>query len=538
MNRKPHRLTAVGVPLASAALLATTLVASAQVAPPPVPTSPVAYPVADIRKALKIDWLDNGITAHRGWSGAYPENTMISMEKGIELGADWIELDVFVSADGQVVVNHDTTTGRTGDQNLLIEKSTWDELKTVDVAHAFRQQYGLSDKELPFTRMPLLSETLKMVKKQGRTRVSIQPKTIPAVDAAVAVVKELGAEQWVGFNDGSLPGMSRVKELDPNLHVFWDTNTADIDGSIATALDRGFEAIVMNQSRVNPESIRKIQAAGMEAGAWTINDMGVAKKFWDWGIDRVYTDHAREALMATGQDTRPGLSRNLIAHWTFDDTGKGWRKGITSGDTPNPRQDGRLTGYGLKADPSTGGKLGGAVEFDGWREYVDVPAIVVPAGSGALTASTWFKPAAPGSTRQTIFETSGQWSISLELTAGTGRLKFSIQDGTEIIAESGTTPTANEWHHAALTYDAAAGQARLYFDGAEVTSFPYDAKEPVTSTTGLASNTGLHFGTHRDANDRWFSGAIDDTAIWNRVLTGGEIDWLWNGGLGHAVPKQ
>lgn len=520
-----------------ATVLGSLLICSSMTGPTHATTAEAAVTGAvSPRVAPASDFRDNGITAHRGYSAAYPENTMLAMRKGIEVGADWIELDVFQTEDGQVVVNHDRTTGRTGDRNLTIADSTYEELRAVDVAHAFREEHGLTTREVPVMRMPLLSDVLTMVRKQDRTRVSIQPKTIPAVDAAVGVVQDLGMQEWVGFNDGSLPGMSRVKELDPSIHVFWDTNTADVDASIATALDRGFESIVMNQNRVTPESIAAIQAAGLEAGAWTPNDMGTIREFWSWGLDRVYTDYAAEALIVTGQDQRTGLRRDLIAHWSFDDQGAARRDGLTDGDSANPLHDGRLEGDAAVTRP---GHLGGAVTLDGRGDHVDVPIPVVPNEATAVTTSVWFRPDAPGDGRQAIFETSGDWSVSLELTAGAGRLKYSVRvPGSDVIAESDIVPTAGEWHHAAVVYDEKAGATRLYVDGAEVTGFPHDAKDDLSPNGRLAPSTGLHLGTYRNADGRFFSGALDDAAVWNRALSADEVAGLWNGGKGSAVPRR
>ena len=52
------------------------------------------------------DFLNNGVTAHRGNSSAYPENTIPSFENALEVGADWIELDVRKTKDGRLVVIH------------------------------------------------------------------------------------------------------------------------------------------------------------------------------------------------------------------------------------------------------------------------------------------------------------------------------------------------------------------------------------------------------------------------------------------------
>ena len=84
-------------------------------------------------------FLHNGVTAHRGNSGEHPENTIAALMSGIEVGADWIELDIFRTKDGKLVVIHDRTTERVGDKNLLVADCTYEPLLTVDVATEFRQ---------------------------------------------------------------------------------------------------------------------------------------------------------------------------------------------------------------------------------------------------------------------------------------------------------------------------------------------------------------------------------------------------------------
>lgn len=514
---------------AAGTLLGSTLMIGA-LSIVPAAAVPAAVGPVSAADASGSGFLDNGVTAHRGYSGAYPENTVTAEKQGMAVGADWIELDVFLSKDGEVVVSHDRTTARMGDRNLTIADSTYAELRTVDVAWGFRDAHGLTTKEVPVERMPLLEDILKLVKKQDHTRVSIQPKETEVVDAAVGIVQRLGMQEWVGFNDGNLTLMSRVKELDPDIHVFWDTSaTADVDESVATALDRGFESIVMNQAAVSPESIATIQDAGLEAGAWTINDFAVMQRFVDWGIDRVYTDYAAEALLLFGEDDRAGLEHGLLGHWSFDEN----RGGRADDDgSVNPLRDGRLI---ANAEHDRRGKLRGAVGLHGHRDYVDVPIEVIPDGAAAYTASAWFKPARAGvAWRQSVLETSGSWAISVELTADTGRLKYGVEtDGTSVVAESDVVPEPGRWHHVAVAYDRAAGQTRLYLDGVEVTSFPHDAKEIVDGS--ITATDGLHVGAYRDAEDRYFDGSIDDVAVWNRALSTADLDRIWNDGRGRPV---
>ena len=77
--------------------------------------------------------------AHRGFSGKYPENTMLAFRKAIELGVDGIELDVHLTKDGQLVIIHDETTNRTCGVSGQVGKMTLEELRGLEGAAA--QQY-------------------------------------------------------------------------------------------------------------------------------------------------------------------------------------------------------------------------------------------------------------------------------------------------------------------------------------------------------------------------------------------------------------
>lgn len=245
-------------------------------------------------------FLDNGATAHRGNSDEHPENTMPAFQSAIEIGADWIELDIFRTKDGKLVVTHDATTSRVGDKDLAIADSTYAELQSVDVATDFRHRHELSMAQCPKQSMPLLADVIHLIMSQQKSRLSIQPK-VDCVDQAVALVKELGAEKWVGFNDGNLAYMSRVKELAPQIPVFWDRGPTDIDKDIEIARKHGFEAMVMHFATATPEKVRKVRAAGIEVGAWTVNDEKTMRRLLDIGVERIYTDTPKKLLEIQGK---------------------------------------------------------------------------------------------------------------------------------------------------------------------------------------------------------------------------------------------
>lgn len=75
--------------------------------------------------------------AHRGFKGAYPENTMLAYEKAIETGADGIEFDVHLTKDSELVIIHDETLERTTDGKGLIKDKTLQELKKLNASKGY-----------------------------------------------------------------------------------------------------------------------------------------------------------------------------------------------------------------------------------------------------------------------------------------------------------------------------------------------------------------------------------------------------------------
>ncbi len=124
---------------------------------------------------------------HRGARGHAPENTIKGVERGIALGAGWIEIDVHLSADGRAVVTHDRRLERCTSGRGLVAETPWDVLKTLDAGEG--------------ERMPLLDEVFECV--SGRAGLNVEIKGAGAVDEVMRVVR-----RWM-----SRPGWSADRVL-------------------------------------------------------------------------------------------------------------------------------------------------------------------------------------------------------------------------------------------------------------------------------------------------------------------------------------
>ncbi|WP_455157500.1 glycerophosphodiester phosphodiesterase family protein [Treponema socranskii] len=81
------------------------------------------------------------VVAHRGYSGVYPENTMLAFRKAVEAGSDEIELDVQLTKDGTVVVIHDEKVDRTTDGSGAVRDYTFAEIRKLDAAKTWNGKY-------------------------------------------------------------------------------------------------------------------------------------------------------------------------------------------------------------------------------------------------------------------------------------------------------------------------------------------------------------------------------------------------------------
>ena len=75
------------------------------------------------------------VTAHRGFSGRYPENTLLAFEKAVELGVDIVEFDVRATSDGELVIIHDALLDRTTDGSGSVSSHTLADLKRLNAAY-------------------------------------------------------------------------------------------------------------------------------------------------------------------------------------------------------------------------------------------------------------------------------------------------------------------------------------------------------------------------------------------------------------------
>jgi len=191
----------------------------------------------------------------------------------------------------------------------------------------------------------------------------------------------------------------------------------------------------------------------------------------------------------------------LIAHWKLDEAEGGVAKDIVG------NKDGTLNGNPIWQPQ--GGKVGGALEFDGDGDYVSTPFIRDPS-AGAFSVFAWVK---GGGSEQAIISQAQAGGVNW-LAAGTSQgklmteLKAAGRFGTPLFSEA--VIIDGQWHRVGLTWD---GSTRtLYVDGTEV------AKGTQASLAGSTGGLNIGAGKNLDPGSFW-SGLIDDVRIYDRAVT-------------------
>ena len=241
-----------------------------------------AYNFADRRGVLHMG-LGNPVevTAHRGYSAAYPENTIPAFKGAIQVGADWAELDVQQTADGEVIVMHDSNLKRTTGLDKEVWQVTWDEIKDLDNGSWF-------DKKYQTVRIPTLEEVLKVCRGKIHLNIEIKPSGHDKdLEKQVAkLLKKYHMRDTCVVSSLKYDSLRKIKQADDSIETAYITsvsygNFTDLEYADGYSV----ESTLLSKSFVN-----KAQKAGKQIYVWTVNSEERLEKVVGMGIDNVITD--------------------------------------------------------------------------------------------------------------------------------------------------------------------------------------------------------------------------------------------------------
>jgi glycerophosphoryl diester phosphodiesterase len=244
------------------------------------------------------------IIAHRGASLAAPENTLAAFNLAAEQRTDFIELDVQESADGEVVVVHDSDLMKVGGAAIKIWEGDAASLRSIDIG-SFKNPSFANE------RVPTLAEALAACK--GRCRVIVELKSYghnqQLEERVVEVVEEAGMQNDCVFMSLDHSMVRRMKSLRPEWRV--GLLVAKAIGDL-TELKADFLAV---EARMATRSfIRRAHRAGQDVYIWTVNDPAWMFVGLSRGVDGLITDKpdvARQVIELRAQMSEP--QRFLVA---------------------------------------------------------------------------------------------------------------------------------------------------------------------------------------------------------------------------------
>lgn len=222
------------------------------------------------------------IVGHRGNSSVAPENTMPAFVSSTRSGAEYFEIDIYMSADGVPVVMHDGTVDRTTDGTGAITAMTLDEIRQLDAGSWFAPAFA-------GTKVPTLEEVLTYVA-GGGSDVVIEYKgewSVEDTQVTVDLIEAIGVENKVFAQSFSSTSVANFAAVAPDLPVGWLTGS--IDASIvATAEQIGADAI--NPSSATAESVALAHEHGLGVFVWTQDNPTAWASLTAMGVDGIITN--------------------------------------------------------------------------------------------------------------------------------------------------------------------------------------------------------------------------------------------------------
>ncbi len=234
------------------------------------------------------------IIAHRGASGRYPENTLLAFAKALEAGATWLELDVHLSADDQLVVIHDATLQRTSNGFGPVRQHLYAELRQLNA--------GAGEP------IPLLQEVLDLA--AGKARVNIELKGRGTGQPVAELLHHrllIGLNQPEDFLASSLYERELIlfAEQLPQVPL---APVVERPGERSWQLAGELKAwsLHVEKGAVSGALLERAREKGLRLLAYTVNSRTEVERLKELGVDGVFTDYPERFGKANQRSFRGG----------------------------------------------------------------------------------------------------------------------------------------------------------------------------------------------------------------------------------------
>ncbi len=228
------------------------------------------------------------VIAHRGASLEAPENTLKSFQKALVIGADYVELDVHISKDGQIVVIHDESLKRTTGINGKVQDFTASQLAEMDAGEG--------------EHIPTLVEVIQQCK--GKIKLQIEIKDAGLAPQLIEMLSRHDLLNQVLISSFNHSELDIIKNLDFHVRCAtldpagftWVTSWVKKSGIVRNSKGRQLDGTHPFHRIVNPHLIRIAHAAGLFVNPWTVDDPERMRTLLMWGVDGIITNNPKQLL--------------------------------------------------------------------------------------------------------------------------------------------------------------------------------------------------------------------------------------------------
>lgn len=224
--------------------------------------------------------------AHRGFSGRYPENTLLAFQKALEVGADGIELDVHLTKDNILVIIHDERLDRTTDGCGLVKEHTYAQLRKLDASATYQGMYGRSS-------IPTLEQYFELIQGwNGLTNIELKNSIIDyegIEEQVLKLVERYGRKKDCIFSSFNHLSIQRIKALAPEVRCGFLEESRMIDPA-EYCIRYGVEFWHPFCYSMTDDIIAQLKAVGIGINVWTANTREEMEEMLRQGVDGVITN--------------------------------------------------------------------------------------------------------------------------------------------------------------------------------------------------------------------------------------------------------
>lgn len=222
---------------------------------------------------------------HRGYSGKYPENTMIAFKAAVDGNFDGIETDVHLTKDNKLVLIHDEKINRTSNGKGYVKDYTYAELCQFNFNYKFKNMNA---------KIPLLEELLDYCQNKNIIlNLEIKTDKIHYQDIeqmTYDLVKEKGLLNNVIFSSFYLNSLLKLREIDSNLYLGY-LYEDDYEKNKALVFKYKFNAAHPKYTFLNEHEVNDYLNHGVEVNTWTVNNDDFKDFFSEIGVNMIITNN-------------------------------------------------------------------------------------------------------------------------------------------------------------------------------------------------------------------------------------------------------